>query len=77
MADAASRPAALPLPSGIEEGSVFRSLFIAYPDGLLLVDRAGAIVLANPSAASLLGYAVEELSGTSTSTFRPGSSSTA
>ncbi|CAA2109629.1 PAS domain S-box protein [Variovorax paradoxus] len=63
MADAASHPAALALPSGIEEGSVFRSLFIAYPDGLLLVDRAGAIVLANPSAASLLGYAVEELPG--------------
>jgi PAS domain S-box-containing protein len=61
----ASAPApagALPgLPSGIEETSVFRSLFIAYPDALLLVDQAGAIVLANPSAASLLGYTVDEL----------------
>jgi PAS domain S-box-containing protein len=56
--------AALPgLPSGIEESSVFRSLFIAYPDALLLVDQAGGIVLANPSAANLLGYAVDELVG--------------
>jgi PAS domain S-box-containing protein len=51
------------LPSGIEESSVFRSLFIAYPDALLLVDQAGSIVLANPSAANLLGYAVGELVG--------------
>ncbi len=51
------------LPSGIEERSVFRSLFIAYPDSLLLVDQSGSIMLANPSAAALLGYAVEELVG--------------
>lgn len=57
-------PAALPgLPSGVEESSVFRSLFIAYPDALLLVDQAGRIVLANPSAATLLGYTVDELAG--------------
>ncbi|MET3496611.1 PAS domain S-box protein [Variovorax boronicumulans] len=51
------------LPSGVEEGSVFRSLFIAYPDSLLLVDQSGRIMLANPSAAALLGYPVEELVG--------------
>ena len=51
------------LPSGIEESSVFRSLFISYPDSLLLVDQAGGIVLANPSAATLLGYTVDELVG--------------
>ena len=51
------------LPSGVEEGSVFRSLFVSYPDSLLLVDQAGRIVLANPAAASLLGYAVDELVG--------------
>ena len=55
--------AAPALPSGVDERTVFRSLFVAYPDSLLLVDRAGAIVLANPSAATLLGYAVEELTG--------------
>ena len=51
------------LPSGIEERRVFRSLFVAYPDSLLLVDQAGAIVLANPQAANLLGYTVDELTG--------------
>src|SRR5213592_58447 len=52
-----------PLPSGIDESSVFRSLFAAYPDSLLLVDQAGNIVLSNPAAASLLGYSVDELAG--------------
>ncbi|WPG41358.1 PAS domain S-box protein [Variovorax sp. EBFNA2] len=51
------------LPSGIDEGSVFRSLFIAYPDSLLLVDQSGSIMLANPCAATLLGYAQDELVG--------------
>ncbi len=51
------------LPSGIEERSVFRALFVAYPDSLLLVDQAGSVVLANPAAAALLGYAADELIG--------------
>jgi len=54
------RPA---LPEGIEESTVFRSLFVAYPDSLLLVDQEGAIVMANPAAANLLGYTVDELMG--------------
>ncbi|MES2098252.1 MAG: PAS domain S-box protein [Pseudomonadota bacterium] len=57
---AAAAPA---LPSGIDEHTVFRLLFFAYPDSMLLVDQAGAIVLANPSAAELLGYTVNELTG--------------
>ena len=56
--------AALPgLPSGVEESSVCRSLFVSYPDSLLLVDQAGRIGLANPSAATLLGYSVGERVG--------------
>ncbi len=51
------------LPSGIEERAVFRSLFVAYPDALLLVDHDGRIVMANPAAAQLLGYGVQELIG--------------
>jgi PAS domain S-box-containing protein len=51
------------LPSDIEEGTVFRSLFLAYPDSLLLVDQSGRIMLANPSAATLMGYTVDELLG--------------
>lgn len=57
-------PLSLPeLPDHIDEAAVFRSLFFAYPDSLLLVDQAGTIVLANPSAAKLLGYTVDELTG--------------
>jgi PAS domain S-box-containing protein len=60
---AAPRIFAPVLPPGVDERTVFRSLFIAYPDSLLLVDPDGVIVLANPSAATLLGYTVEELDG--------------
>src|SRR5436190_7628166 len=59
--------------SGIDERSVFRSLFVAYPDALLLVDPAGVIVLANPSAESLLGYAVDELVGVNVDVLVPDS----
>jgi PAS domain S-box-containing protein len=56
-------PAPPALPPGVDERTVFRSLFFAYPDSLLLVDPAGSIVLANPSAAALLGYSAQELTG--------------
>ena len=49
------------LPSGINEHSVFRTLFAAYPDALVVADARGAIVLANPAAALLFGYSVDEL----------------
>ncbi len=42
---------------------VYRTLFLAYPDALIVVDRQGRIVLANPSAAALLGYRGDELVG--------------
>ena len=54
---------AAPLLHGLDETDVFRSLFAAYPDALIVADAAGAIVLANPSAAALFGYAVDELVG--------------
>ena len=47
----------------INDDAVFRSLFAAYPDALLVADSSGTIVLANPSAATLLGYADKELLG--------------
>ncbi|OWQ48380.1 histidine kinase [Roseateles noduli] len=47
----------------IDESAVFRALFAASPDGLLLVDDQGVIRLANPTATQLLGYAAEELVG--------------
>jgi PAS domain S-box-containing protein len=55
-------PHRLPPPTP-EEGRLFRSLFAAYPDALLLADAQGVIVRANPAAAALLGYAVDELAG--------------
>ena len=54
---------ALRLPAGTDENTIFRSLFSSYPDALLLADSAGIIALANPAAASLLGYSVDELIG--------------
>jgi PAS domain S-box-containing protein len=47
--------------AALDEHTVFRSLFLAYPDALLLVDAAGRVVLANPAAADLLGYSIDEL----------------
>jgi PAS domain S-box-containing protein len=52
-----------PGPDGQAVPSVYRSLFDAYPDALLLVDATGTIVLCNPEASRLLGYAPEELTG--------------
>jgi PAS domain S-box-containing protein len=51
------------LPLGVAELDVFRSLFMAYSDALIVADAAGKVVLANPSAGSLLGYSVGELMG--------------
>ncbi|MFG6441173.1 PAS domain S-box protein [Roseateles sp. LKC17W] len=59
------------LPPGLDDSTVFRSLFSAYPDGLLLVDSGGRIAMANPMAASLLGYAVDELVGSSVDALVP------
>jgi PAS domain S-box-containing protein len=50
-------------PNLVDEGSVYRTLFAAYPDALVVADDRGTIVLANPSAAALVGYTVEELVG--------------
>lgn len=56
-----------------DERTVFRSLFAGYPDALLLVDGAGTIVLANPAAATLLGYPRSELEGLSVEALVPDS----
>lgn len=59
------------LPPGLDATSVFQSIFKAYPDALLMVDRAGTIVLANPVASQLLGYRVDELVGLSVEALVP------
>ncbi len=50
-------------PLGTDEVGVFRNLFTAYPDALIVADSQGTIVLANPSAAALFGFDVHELVG--------------
>ena len=60
-------------PASLSDHSVFRSLFDAYPDSLLVCDPHGTVVLANPSAAALLGYPDDELIGMSVETLVPDS----
>ncbi len=43
------------------DASLFESLFDAYPEGVLLINGAGHIVLANPAVAQLLGYTRAQL----------------
>jgi PAS domain S-box-containing protein len=52
-----------PAPDTGSETLLLRSLFLAYPDALLLVDANGVIERANPAAARLLGYDEGELNG--------------
>ena len=59
------------LPQGIDEVSVFRTLFAANPDALIVADARGRIVLANPAASSLLGYSIAELVGLSVDVLVP------
>ncbi len=56
-------PAYSTLQNGGSIDALYRTLFLAYPDALVVADGAGRIVLANPSAAALLGYEVDELVG--------------
>lgn len=51
--------------SGFDERSVFRSIFSAFPDAMLLVDAKGGIVLSNPAAEALLGYSADQFAGMS------------
>jgi len=48
--------------TGFDERTVFRSIFGAHPDAMLLVDASGAIAMSNPAAEALLGYSADELS---------------
>src|SRR3954469_17269528 len=68
------RPAASsPLLADADEHSVFRSLFAAYPDAMLVVDTAGHIAMANPAAEALLGYSADEFAGMSVDELVPDS----
>ena len=62
-----------PFLSTADEHSVFRSLFAAYPDAMLVVDAAGTIAMANPAAEALLGYTADEFAGMSVDALVPDS----
>jgi PAS domain S-box-containing protein len=52
-----------PLPAGVDENLIFRTLFAANPDAHLVADGSGNIVMANPAASTMFGYAHDELVG--------------
>ena len=54
-----------------DELALLSSLFVAYPDALLLVDEKGRIARSNPAASQLLGYSAEELLGMSVDALVP------
>jgi PAS domain S-box-containing protein len=49
--------------NGQADGTLFEALFNTAPDAMIVVDRDGAIVLANPQAEQLFGYLPGELIG--------------
>ncbi|HVJ62746.1 MAG TPA: PAS domain S-box protein, partial [Tahibacter sp.] len=46
-----------------EQTVLYRALFETAPDAMVVVDRSGRIVLANPQATRLFGYPIDELQG--------------
>ena len=50
-------------PAATGQADLFRALFDTAPDAMIVVDREGRIVLANPQAERLFGYATGELAG--------------
>jgi PAS domain S-box-containing protein len=48
----------------LETENWFRSIIETAPDGMMVVDQSGSIVLCNPQAETLFGYAPGELLGT-------------
>lgn len=49
--------------NALADAALFRALFEAAPDAMVVVDRSGTIVLVNPRAESLFGYASGTLAG--------------
>ncbi|HEY9105913.1 MAG TPA: PAS domain S-box protein, partial [Roseateles sp.] len=58
-------------PPQLDAAALYHALFAASADALLLVDAGGRIVLSNPAATALLGYAADELAGLSVDALVP------
>lgn len=54
-----------------EDRQRYRQLFDSAPDGLLLVDAAGTIVEASPSAAKMFGWSITDMTGRPIETLIP------
>ena len=54
------------------DASIFRGVFDAYPEAVLVVDAGGRVALANPAASLLLGYAAPALIGLNVDALVPG-----
>ena len=65
-------PEAAPDTAGARSDNLMmQAALAASPDGVVLVDSDGIILLANASMASMSGYSAEELRGQSVSIFLP------
>lgn len=53
----------MPSPRLAGNEQLFRTLFETAPDAMIVIDRSGSIVLANPQAHRLFGYPPEDLPG--------------
>jgi PAS domain S-box-containing protein len=60
-----------PVPDDTDGADLFKALFDTAPDAIIVADHAGTIVLANPQADRLFGYAEGELQGKSVDTLLP------
>ena len=56
----------------MSDGALFRALFETAPDAMVVVDLSGTIVLANPRAETLFGYANGSLAGHPVEDLLPG-----
>jgi len=59
------------IPGGIDEPALYRQIFHAASDAMLIVDDAGCIRIANARSEALFGYRVDELVGSSIETLIP------
>lgn len=55
----------------VTDADLFRALFETAPDAMVVIDRSGTIVLANPQAERLFGYADGALAGRRIETLMP------
>lgn len=56
---------------GVEEDALFRGVFEAVPDAVVVVDNAGSIVLANPQCRDVFGHDPADLAGKPIETLVP------